>query len=130
MRCRHVIFKCTIFVYSVWCTGRLLNPGCCNRIFNRLRKNNISVQRLILSGVAISSVLSSIQSIFLLTFDDTRIQNLLTWLSGTLAGRDWDDIKYTWIPIVGCGCISLLFGKQLNFAFLDSGTRNHGVVNL
>ncbi|QNI94598.1 iron transport system/ permease component [Synechococcus sp. A15-127] len=85
-------------------------------------KNNISVQRLILSGVAISSVLSSIQSIFLLTFDDTRIQNSLTWLSGTLAGRDWDDIKYTWIPIVSCGCISLLFGKQLNLAFLDSDT--------
>ncbi len=85
-------------------------------------KNNISLQRLILSGVAISSVLSSIQAIFLLTLDDIRIQNSLTWLSGTLAGRDWDDIKYTWIPILTCGCISLLFGKQLNLAFLDNDT--------
>ena len=85
-------------------------------------KNNISVQRLILSGVAISSVLSSIQAIFLLTLDDTRIQNSLTWLSGTLAGRDWADIRYTWIPILSCGCISLLFGKQLNLAFLDNDT--------
>ena len=85
-------------------------------------KNNISVQRLILSGVAISSVLSSIQAIFLLTLDDTRIQNSLTWLSGTLVGRDWADIKYTWIPIIICGCISLLFGKQLNLAFLDIDT--------
>ena len=85
-------------------------------------KNNISIQRLILSGVAISSVLSSLQAIFLLTLDDIRIQNSLTWLSGTVAGRDWDDIRYTWIPILVCGCISLLFGKQLNLAFLDNDT--------
>ena len=85
-------------------------------------KNNISIQRLILSGVAISSVLSSLQAIFLLTLDDIRIQNSLTWLSGTLAGRDWDDIRYTWIPILACGSISLLFGKQLNLAFLDNDT--------
>ena len=85
-------------------------------------KNIISLQRLILSGVAVSSVLSSIQAIFLLTLDDIRIQNSLTWLSGTLAGRDWDHIKYTWIPILTCGCISLFFGKQLNLAFLDNDT--------
>ena len=86
------------------------------------QKQHISVERLILAGVAVSSVLGSIQAIFLLRSDDTRIQNSLTWLSGTLSARTWDDIAFTWLPIVVCIFASLLFAKQLNLALLDDDT--------
>ena len=85
-------------------------------------QKNISLERLILSGVAVSSVLGSVQAIFLLRSDDTRIQNSLTWLSGTLAGRDWSDLTFTWLPIVLCLFGSLVFAKQLNLAMLDDDT--------
>lgn len=85
-------------------------------------RSNISLERLILSGVAVSSILGSIQAVFLLRSDDTRIQNSLTWLSGTLAGRDWSDLTFTWLPIVVCLCSALLFAKQLNLALLDDDT--------
>jgi iron complex transport system permease protein len=85
-------------------------------------RSNISLERLILSGVAVSSILGSIQAVFLLRSDDTRIQNSLTWLSGTLAGRDWSDLSFTWLPIVVCLCSALLFAKQLNLALLDDDT--------
>ncbi|WP_413442510.1 FecCD family ABC transporter permease [Synechococcus sp. MIT S1220] len=85
-------------------------------------QKRISLERLILSGVAVSSVLGSVQAIFLLRSDDTRIQNSLTWLSGTLAGREWGDLTFTWIPIVVCLLCSFVFAKQLNLALLDDDT--------
>ena len=86
------------------------------------QKQQISLERLILAGIAVSSVLGAIQAIFLLRSDDARIQNSLTWLSGTLAARTWDDLSFTWIPIVICIFSSLIFAKQLNLAFLDDDT--------
>jgi len=86
------------------------------------QRQYISLERLILAGVAVSSVLGSIQAIFLLRSDDTRIQNSLTWLSGTLAARTWDDLAFTWVPIVVCIVASLAFAKQLNLALLDDDT--------
>ena len=85
-------------------------------------KRSLRIERLVLSGVAISSVLGSIQAVFLLRSDDTRIQNALTWLSGTLAGRDWSDIKFTWLPIVLITLISFALAKSLNLALLDDDT--------
>ena len=85
-------------------------------------KGSLTIERLILSGVAISSVLGSIQAVFLLKSDDARIQNSLTWLSGTLAGRDWSDIQYNWAPITVVTLISILLSKKLNLAALDSDT--------
>ena len=86
------------------------------------QRQRISLERLILAGVAVSSVLGSIQAIVLLRSDDTRIQNSLTWLSGTLAAITWDDLAFTWIPIVVCLLTSLIFAKQLNLALLDDDT--------
>lgn len=85
-------------------------------------KGILTIERLILSGVAISSLLGSIQAVFLLRSDDARIQNSLTWLSGTLAGRDWSDIQFTWVPITVVTLISILLSKKLNLAMLDDDT--------
>ena len=85
-------------------------------------KGILTIERLILSGVAISSLLGSIQAVFLLRSDDARIQNSLTWLSGTLAGRDWSDIQFTWVPITVVILISILLSKKLNLAMLDDDT--------
>ena len=93
------------------------------------QKQQISLERLILAGIAVSSVLGAIQAIFLLRSDDARIQNSLTWLSGTLAARTWDDLTFTWIPIVICIFSSLIFAKQLNLAFLDDDTSQSWVYH-
>lgn len=85
-------------------------------------QKQISLERLILSGVAVSSILGSIQAVFLIRSDDTRIQNSLTWLSGTLAGSDWNNLTFTWVPIVLCLLSALFFAKQLNLALLDDDT--------
>ncbi|WP_066375371.1 MULTISPECIES: iron ABC transporter permease [unclassified Anabaena] len=54
--------------------------------------SSISVERLILGGVAVSSLLGAVQSTLLLLAEDGQIQIALSWLVGSLNGRGWREI--------------------------------------
>ncbi|NEO30002.1 MAG: iron ABC transporter permease [Symploca sp. SIO3C6] len=54
--------------------------------------SGISVERLLLGGVAISSLFGALQSMLLLLSDDGRIQAALNWLIGSLNGRGWNEL--------------------------------------
>ena len=79
--------------------------------------NKISIERLILGGVAISSLFGAIQAT-LLQAEDGRIQAALTWLIGSLNARGWNEIRITWIPILLALTISILLARQLNLLSL------------
>ncbi|MCC3433998.1 MAG: iron ABC transporter permease [Oscillatoriales cyanobacterium] len=77
----------------------------------------ISVQRLILGGVALSAFFGSITSMLLL-FSDDRVQVALNWLIGSLNGRGWLEVKVVGLYIsVGliAGC---LLARPLNLLSL------------
>ena len=80
--------------------------------------NKISIERLILGGVAISSLFGAIQATLLLQAEDGRILSALTWLIGSLNSRGWDEIRITWIPILFSIMLSLLLARQLNLLSL------------
>jgi iron complex transport system permease protein len=71
-------------------------------------QTGIAVERLILGGVAISSLFGAVQSMLLLLSDDGRIQAALNWLIGSLNGRGWNELTvagpYLAISLLmGCG---------------------------
>ena len=80
--------------------------------------NKISIERLILGGVAISSLFGAIQATLLLQSEDGRIQAALTWLIGSLNARGWNEIRITWIPILFALIMSLFLARQLNLLSL------------
>ena len=80
--------------------------------------NRISIERLILGGVAVSSLFGAIQATLLLQAEDGRIQSALTWLIGSLNSRGWNEIRITWIPILFSIILSLLLARQLNLLSL------------
>ena len=80
--------------------------------------NKISLERLILGGVAISSLFGAIQATLILQVEDGRIQAALTWLIGSLNARGWSEIRITWFPIVFALLIGLFLSKQLNLLSL------------
>ena len=80
--------------------------------------NKISIERLILGGVAVSSLFGAIQATLLLQAEDGRIQSALTWLIGSLNSRGWNEIRITWIPILFSIMLSLLLARQLNLLSL------------
>ena len=75
---------------------------------------SISVERLILGGVALSSLFGSIQSMLLLQTEDGRVQAALTWLIGSLNSRGWAEINLAGPPIVFALIMGLLLSRQLN----------------
>ena len=75
---------------------------------------SISVERLILGGVALSSLFGAIQSMILLQTEDGRVQAALTWLIGSLNSRGWAEIKLAGPPIIFALMMALLLSRQLN----------------
>lgn len=74
----------------------------------------LSVERLILAGVAISSMFGAIQTTLLLLADDGRIQAALNWLIGSLNGRGWSEVNNV-APYVGMALIAgCLLARPLN----------------
>ena len=67
----------------------------------------VSVERLILGGVAVSSLFGAIQSTMLLLADDGKVQAALNWLIGSLNGRGWTEVRvagpYILVALL-CGC--------------------------
>ncbi|MFM2060572.1 MAG: hypothetical protein RLZZ507_242 [Cyanobacteriota bacterium] len=74
----------------------------------------ISVERLILGGVAVSALFGSVQSTLLLMAEDGQVQIALSWLVGSLNGRGWTEISTACpyiIVALFCGC---LLARSLN----------------
>jgi iron complex transport system permease protein len=78
----------------------------------------LSVERLILGGVAFGSLFGAVQSMLLLLMQDGRVQAALTWLIGSLNGRGWREVTFA-APVIlvalGLGC---LLAKQVNLLSL------------
>ncbi len=55
--------------------------------------SGVSIERLILGGVAVSSLLGAVQSTLLLLAEDGQIQIALSWLVGSLNGRGWKEVS-------------------------------------
>ncbi len=75
--------------------------------------NFISSNKIILAGIAVSALLSSLNG-FLLLISGNNASQILFWLSGGLSGRGWDEF-FTTLFFVVAGIVSaLLFSKELN----------------
>ncbi|MEB3338306.1 MAG: iron ABC transporter permease [Leptolyngbyaceae bacterium] len=76
--------------------------------------SGFAIERLILAGVAVSSLFGAIQTTLLLLADDGRIQAALNWLIGSLNGRGWSEVvmagPYVGVALIG-GC---LLARPLN----------------
>jgi len=77
-------------------------------------KSGMSVERLILAGVAVSSLFAAVQTTLLLLADDGRLQAALNWLVGSLNGRGWTEVITT-SPYIGVALlVGCLLGRTVN----------------
>ncbi|MEM9091482.1 MAG: iron ABC transporter permease [Cyanobacteria bacterium P01_F01_bin.53] len=74
----------------------------------------ISVERLILGGVALSSLFGAVQSMLLLMSPDGQAQAALSWLIGSLNGRSWQEIMVAAPSMVVSLFAGCLLARQLN----------------
>ena len=76
--------------------------------------NDIRVERLILGGVAVSSLFGAIQTTLLLLSEDGRIQKALNWIVGSLNGRGWSELRLSAPYIVVALIVACLLSRSLN----------------
>jgi iron complex transport system permease protein len=80
--------------------------------------NKLSVERLILGGVAVSSLFGAVQSTLLLLAEDGQIQQALNWLIGSLNGRGWREVTTTSPYIIIALIAGCLLARPLNLLAL------------
>ncbi|MBD2165244.1 iron ABC transporter permease [Calothrix membranacea FACHB-236] len=76
--------------------------------------SGIAVERLILGGVAVSSLFGAAQSTLLLVAEDGQIQIALNWLVGSLNGRGWKEITIAGPYIIVALLAGCLLARSLN----------------
>ena len=74
---------------------------------------NSSISNVLLTGTAVSTLLSSIVSL-LMTFNREQLEKVYMWTLGSFSGASWSKILFLLIFVLVC-CTSLIFyGKELN----------------
>ncbi len=112
-----IVSAITLGVYSglipiaAWC-GAILTTTLV--YFLARNGNNIAVDRLILAGVAVSSLFGSLQTVLLLLSEDSRIQTALNWIVGSLNGRGWSELTLAGPYILIALILACLLGRSLN----------------
>jgi len=79
--------------------------------------NFISSNKIILSGVAISALISSVNG-FLLLISGSSITQILYWLNGGFSGRGWSEFYSSVFFILSGLFVSILIAKDLNILSL------------
>lgn len=78
----------------------------------------LSVERLVLGGVAFSSLFGAVQSLLLLLSPDGQIQAALNWLIGSLNGRGWTEVTLVGPGLVVAAIAGCLLARQVNLLSL------------
>lgn len=79
--------------------------------------NFLSSNKIILSGIAINAIISSING-FLLIYSGKSLTHIIYWMSGGLSGKGWTEFYSTFIFIIAGIFIALLLSKEFNVLLL------------
>lgn len=79
---------------------------------------SVSIERLILSGVAFSSLFGAIQATLLLMAEDGQVQTALNWLIGSLNGRGWTEVTIVGPYVAIALLLGCLLGRAMNILAL------------
>ncbi|MGL4773395.1 MAG: FecCD family ABC transporter permease [Clostridium sp.] len=78
-----------------------------------------STTRLILSGMAISTIFSSLTNLLIYGAENSnQAKTALFWTIGSLGGAKWDVLLFPFIVLVGVAIASIVMGKSLDILLL------------
>ncbi len=82
------------------------------------RNGKVSILTLLLTGIAVSTLLRSLVNLILIFMDEGKTSEYLYWSMGSLSATRWEHVQLVWLPIV-IGCILLMYySKELNILML------------
>lgn len=75
--------------------------------------NKLPVVNILLTGTAISTMLSSLISL-LMTFNQDQIDKVYLWTLGSFSASTWSKVSYLMVFVIICTTIILLFSRELD----------------
>jgi iron complex transport system permease protein len=89
----------------------------------------LPVTTLILSGVALSALLSSVVS-YLVISSDKQMHNIIFWMMGSFSGSEWSEV-WVVLPYIAAGtAVIIIFARLLNVMQLDEEQAQQLGVNV
>ncbi|WP_135664321.1 FecCD family ABC transporter permease [Halorhabdus rudnickae] len=86
-------------------------------------KNGTSPVRLVLAGVIVSTVFGSLQRAMFFFADDLGVvQSAISWITGSLAGTDWEQVRMVLPWSVIALALAVISARQLNVLLLGERT--------
>ncbi|THE66674.1 iron ABC transporter permease [Salinadaptatus halalkaliphilus] len=86
-------------------------------------KGGTSPVRLVLAGVIVNMVFQSLQQGLFFFVDDIGVaQTAISWLTGSLTGTGWDEVRIASLPAVVAITIAIAGARQLNVLLLGEDT--------
>lgn len=84
--------------------------------------HSTDASRLVLTGVAISFVISALGSLVIFLGDPRATQSVIFWMLGGLGLAQWAQLPYPLVALLGCGAFLLLNAGKLNAMTLGDET--------
>lgn len=82
-------------------------------------KRRSTPTRLVLTGVAISALFSSVTNLMVFTVnDENKVRSALFWMEGSLGGTKWEYIPVTFFVFALCSLVIYIFSKPLDAIML------------
>jgi iron complex transport system permease protein len=78
------------------------------------QQGRVNPVRLVLAGVAISYVFTSVTSYLQLQTEPTNMRQIMFWLLGSVSGAHWDQLRAAGVVVVVVTVLLTLYGRQLN----------------
>ncbi|MFC6766859.1 FecCD family ABC transporter permease [Natrinema soli] len=86
-------------------------------------KGGTSPVRLVLAGVVVNMVFQSLQQgLFFFADDLGVVQTAIAWLTGSLTGTGWEEVRIAILPAAVAIAIALAGARQLNVLMLGENT--------
>src|SRR5699024_11299076 len=83
----------------------------------------ISTTRLLLSGIALSMILSAVTDFIVISApDDDKIHSALFWMMGSLAGANWSGLPIAAIAVVATFFFLWIQSRSLNLLLMGEET--------
>lgn len=78
------------------------------------QRGRLNPVRLVLAGVAVSYVFTSITSFLQLQTDPNNMRQIMFWLLGSVSGAHWEQLRVAGVVVVAVTLLLTLYGRQLN----------------
>jgi len=78
------------------------------------QRGRLNPVRLVLAGVAVSYVFTSITSFLQLRAEPNNMRQIMFWLLGSVSGAHWDQLRVAGVVVVAATVLLTLYGRQLN----------------